>query len=86
MKEGCEAFIMGWERAIEKALIGRENDKDVENKVCLEVSHACKGVDVRNAPKHDDHIMVDGQPVKVGPDGKVNVPGFKTTDDLKPDL
>jgi hypothetical protein len=48
MKEGCEAFIMDWE------------DKDVENKVCLEITKACKGVNLKDVPRMDDHILVDG--------------------------
>jgi hypothetical protein len=34
MREGCEAFIMDWERVVERELINRENNKDVEHKVC----------------------------------------------------
>ena len=34
MKEGCEAFIMDWERVIERALITRHDNKGVENYVC----------------------------------------------------
>lgn len=74
MKQGCEAFIMGWERQIEKNLIGREKGANVEHKVCFEISKACQGVDPKNAPRQDSHIMIDGQPVKLGDDGTIKMP------------
>jgi hypothetical protein len=60
MKEGCEAFIMDWEEVVERELINRKNDKEVENKVCLEITKACKGVNLKDVPRMDDHILVDG--------------------------
>jgi hypothetical protein len=38
MKEGCEAFIMDWEEIVERELIKRQGNKEVEDKVCLEIS------------------------------------------------
>ena len=54
MREGCEAFIMDWEEVIEKELIARTNNNEIENKICMELSHACKNVNVKDAPKFDD--------------------------------
>lgn len=48
----------------------------------MEITKACKGVDVKNAPRTDDHIMVDGQPVKIGPDGTVKMPGSGQGEEL----
>jgi hypothetical protein len=81
MREGCEAFIMDWEEQIEKALIERQGNAEVENYVCNVLSKACKNVDVKNAPRFDNEIFVDGQPVPVGQDGKVDL-GAKKYDDL----
>jgi hypothetical protein len=68
---------------IEKQLINREDNKSVENKICVEITEACKNVDPKNAPRHDDHIMIDGQPVKMGPDGTVRMPdGSEQQEDL----
>lgn len=60
MKEGCEAFIMDWEEVIERELINRVGNKEIEDKVCLQITQACKGVNVADAPRMDDHIFVDG--------------------------
>lgn len=65
MQEGCQAFLMGWEAEVEKALLERKNNADVEQLVCYEVTGACKGVDSRDAPRFDDEIFIDGQPHKV---------------------
>jgi hypothetical protein len=75
MREGCEAFIMDWERVVERELINRENNKDVEKKVCHDISKACRNVNVKDAPKVDDQIFVDGQPVPVNKDGSVDLGG-----------
>jgi hypothetical protein len=80
MREGCEAFIMDWEEDVERALIQRDGRADVkgtavEEKVCQEISRACANVNVKDAPKMDDKIFVDGQPVPVSKDGKVNLRG-----------
>ena len=60
MREGCEAFIMDWEEDIEKVLKERTDNKEVEQKVCYEISNACRGVNVKDAPKFDKEIFVDG--------------------------
>lgn len=54
MKEGCEAFIMDWEEVVEKALINRTTNKEVEDRVCQQLSKACYNVNVQDAPKTDD--------------------------------
>jgi len=82
MREGCEAFIMGWEEVVERELINRIGNKEIENKICLEITSACKNVNVRDAPKFDNQIFVDGQPVPVGEDGKVDLNAKKSSDDL----
>lgn len=79
MREGCEAFIMDWEEVVEKELINRDHKKDpkgalVEERVCNEISKACKNVNVKDAPRTDNQIFVDGQPVPLK-DGKVNLGG-----------
>ena len=82
MKEGCEAFIMGWEEVVERELINRQSNTEIEHKVCHEISQACIGVDVKNAPRQDKEIFVDGQPVKVGEDGTVNLNAAAGDDEL----
>lgn len=82
MREGCETFIMDWEEVFEKEMQIRENNNEIENKICNEISKACKNVDVKNAPKTDNQIFVDGQPVPVGPDGKINLKGDEKTIEL----
>ena len=81
MREGCEAFIMDWEEEVEKALMERQNNKDVEELVCHHISEACFNVNVKDAPRMDKEIFVDGQPVPVGEGGKVDL-GAKPSDDL----
>mmetsp|Transcript_31061 Transcript_31061/g.23101 ORF Transcript_31061/g.23101 Transcript_31061/m.23101 type:complete len:103 (-) Transcript_31061:47-355(-) len=73
MREGCEAFIMNWEEVIERELIQRQDNASLEHKICHEISKACYNVNVRDAPKKDDHIFVDGQPVPMDQSGKVNL-------------
>lgn len=60
MREGCEAFIMDWEEVVEKELINRKDNESVENRICLEISEACRNVNVHDAPRFDDNIFVDG--------------------------
>ena len=60
MREGCEAFIMDWEEIIERELIKRQGNLEVEDKVCNQISKACKNVNVKDAPRFDDQIFVDG--------------------------
>lgn len=54
MREGCEAFIMDWEEIIEKELIERIGNKEIEDKVCHRLSQACKNVNVADAPRFDN--------------------------------
>lgn len=81
MREGCEAFIMDWEEVIEKELIERQGNKAIEDRICNQLSQACKNVNVKDAPRFDNEIFVDGQPVPVGKDGKVDL-GAKKEDEL----
>jgi hypothetical protein len=78
MREGCEAFIMDWEEVVEKELMNRENNEVIEEKVCTQISKACHNVNVKDAPKFDNQVFIDGQPVPVGEDGKVNLAGEKS--------
>ena len=71
MREGCEAFLGGWEVLVENELMKRQNNEDVVAKICNVLTRACHNVDPANAPKFDNKIMVDGQPVDVSPDGSV---------------
>jgi hypothetical protein len=75
MREGCEAFIMDWEEVVERELQTRPNNDMIENKICHEISKACHNVNVKDAPRFDNQIFVDGQPVPVGQDGKVSLDG-----------
>ncbi len=75
MKEGCEAFIMDWEEVVEKELQRRKGNDHLEGVVCLDITRACHNVNVKDAPKFDKEIFVDGQPVPVGEDGKVSLDG-----------
>ncbi len=65
MKEGCEAFIAGWEDELVEVLVNRKDTESAVQKLCFEVSKACEGVDPANVKPFDDTIMVDGQPKKM---------------------
>ena len=66
MRDGCEAFIEGWEQEIEKALITRGDNVDqTVYKLCTQVTRACDGVDPSNVQPFDNEIWVDGQPKKI---------------------
>ncbi len=70
MREGCESFIADWEETLEKALIRRTLDNEaIEERICYDLTDACVNVNVKDAPRFDDHIMVDGQPVPVQQSG-----------------
>lgn len=73
---------MDWEDEVEKALMNRQtnNADELEKKVCHQISEACKNVNVKDAPRFDDQIFVDGQPVPVGKDGKVDLSAKKSED------
>ena len=62
MREGCEAFISGWEEEFVDVLVNRVDTDSAVNKLCTEISHACLNVDPANVKAMDDTIMVDGQP------------------------
>lgn len=70
MREGCEAFIDGWEEELEKVLINRENDEKPIQQLCYEITRACNNVDPTNVKPFDDQIWFDGQPKKLK-DGKI---------------
>ena len=65
MREGCEAFLAGWEDELVEALVNRKDGDSAEKKLCFEVSKACSGVDPSNVKPFDDTIMIDGQPRKI---------------------
>lgn len=65
MKEGCEAFLSGWEEEMAKVLTNRSDDETPVQKLCFEISQACANVDPSNVKKFDDTITVDGEPVKI---------------------
>ena len=54
MREGCEAFIMDWEEVFEKEMQARKGNHEVENRICYELSEACKNVNVKDAPRFDN--------------------------------
>ncbi len=39
-------------------------------------------MNVKDAPKFDNQVFIDGQPVPVGEDGKVNLAGEEKADEL----
>jgi hypothetical protein len=39
MKKGCEAFMSGWSEQVEKALIKRESNAEIEDKICRTMTH-----------------------------------------------
>jgi hypothetical protein len=53
----------------------RPDNEVIEHKICHELSKAWYNVDVKDAPRFDNQIFVDGQPVPVGQDGKVSLDG-----------
>ena len=65
MREGCEAFLNGWEEDLEKVLINRPDDQTPIRKLCYEISKACDNVDPTNVKPFDDQIFIDGQPKKI---------------------
>jgi MinD-like ATPase involved in chromosome partitioning or flagellar assembly len=65
MKEGCEAFLSGWEEEIVKVLVNRVDNETPVQQLCYQISKACENVDPANVKPFDDTIMVDGQPQKI---------------------
>ena len=65
MREGCEAFLAGWEDELIEALANRKDSDSAEKRLCHDVSKACTGVDPSNVKPMDDTIMIDGQPRKI---------------------
>ncbi len=65
MKEGCEAFLSGWEEDLIKVLINRTGPDTPVNQLCYEISKACENVNPANVKPIDDTIMIDGQPQKI---------------------
>ncbi len=41
MREGCEAFIGDWDELIERELIRRTGNNEVEKRVCEVLTKAC---------------------------------------------
>jgi hypothetical protein len=62
MKEGCYAFISSWSEELENALINRTDDEAPIQKLCYEVTEACKNIDPKDGKKSDNFITVDGEP------------------------
>ena len=60
MREGCEAFYVGWNEELENVLINRKTNTEVEDKLCYEISKACVGVDMSDAPTKPEEIWIDG--------------------------
>jgi hypothetical protein len=65
MREGCEAFLAGWNDEIIAALTNRPNDEQPIQRLCFEVSKACENVDPSNVPRMDKNIMVDGEEIDI---------------------
>lgn len=65
MKEGCEAFLAGWEDELINTIVERTDSDSAVRKLCYETSMACQGVDPGNVKPFDDTIMIDGQPTKM---------------------
>ena len=65
MRDGCEAFLSGWEDELIDVLVNRTDADSAVQKLCHETSQACVGVDPGNVKPFDDTIMVDGQPQKI---------------------
>lgn len=75
MKEGCQAFIMDWEEDLERVLMEREKNSDVEQTICYDISKACVNVDVEaDTPRMPEEIWIDGQPQPIDAEsGKVDL-------------
>jgi len=65
MKEGCEAFLAGWEEDIVQVLVNRIDTDSAVRQLCYDISQACQNVDPGNVKPFDDTIMIDGQPTKI---------------------
>ncbi len=65
MRDGCIAFVAGWNDEILSVLINRRNDEEPVHKLCFEISKACENVDPTNVPMMDKNIMVDGEEMDI---------------------
>jgi hypothetical protein len=65
MKEGCDAFLSGWEEDLVRVLVNRVDTEGPVQQLCYDISKACEGVDPGNVKPFDDTIMIDGQPTKI---------------------
>ena len=70
MFEGCTAFVMNWEEEIEKALINRKNNNEVEQQLCFDLTKACIGVNFSEPPRGPE-VYVNDEPQHVNSDGTV---------------
>eukprot|EP00331_Platyophrya_macrostoma_P028603 CAMPEP_0176446550 /NCGR_PEP_ID=MMETSP0127-20121128/24397_1 /TAXON_ID=938130 /ORGANISM="Platyophrya macrostoma, Strain WH" /LENGTH=175 /DNA_ID=CAMNT_0017832615 /DNA_START=45 /DNA_END=572 /DNA_ORIENTATION=+ len=74
MRKGCEAYINGHEEIIEKALIERKGNRDVEQYVCYTKTKACVDVDMNSEKnRRNTHVTIDGKQVPVGDDGAIDI-------------
>ncbi|CAI2379379.1 unnamed protein product [Moneuplotes crassus] len=76
MFESCIAFISNWEEEIEQAFMKRDTNEEMEQKLCYEITKACKIEDKEKegeAPNVPPQIEINGQPQMVNPDGTLEV-------------
>eukprot|EP01016_Furgasonia_blochmanni_P002744 TRINITY_DN11073_c0_g1_i1.p1 TRINITY_DN11073_c0_g1~~TRINITY_DN11073_c0_g1_i1.p1 ORF type:complete len:118 (+),score=28.16 TRINITY_DN11073_c0_g1_i1:249-602(+) len=76
MQRGCESIMNDWEVEIERALMRRKNNEDVENEFCYKTTQACEGIDLTAMPRQTDHIEVGGKKIPMRPDGKIEIPSY----------
>ena len=38
MKKGCDEFMSGWSEDVEKALIKRKNNEEIEDEICYKLT------------------------------------------------
>ncbi len=65
MMSGCFAFQGGWQDELIDVIVNRTSVEQAIQKMCTEISKACVDVDPKNAPRMDENIFVDGQPVDI---------------------
>ncbi|KAL4441954.1 hypothetical protein ABPG74_003705 [Tetrahymena malaccensis] len=79
MVKGCHAFISGWDELIEKKMVNRASNADIENDICLKRTRACLGVDPSDKSKkvqeNPGFVKINDKEVPISADGQINING-----------
>ncbi|EGR30292.1 hypothetical protein IMG5_135580 [Ichthyophthirius multifiliis] len=69
MVKGCQAFMGTWEETVEKALLNRGNNEEMEHELCNVQTKACLGVDMENISQYDNIVTVNNKKVPLNKGG-----------------